>query len=320
MRVRVREARRQRLVVGAGYGAKSGQRLTGEYTHLNTFGWQWQSKTAVELAREQRSIGTEMSSYPQPGRYRNLLGAKLGRAQLDGFVLATQRLRVGRSQDGERVERLYYLQWERAVANAAPSAVMDLSASALTANYEWLWRDVDSVGFPTRGLTVSAQVGGGVRYGGALSGQPFGRVLARVTGYRPLAKPWFTQARLEFGQVLAANPAGIPQSQLFRAGGDDSVRGYGYQSLGLQTASAVTGGRVLATASAELAREVALNWLAAVFVDAGDATDRLANWRANVGLGFGARWRSPVGPLRLDLAYGTQPKRIKLHVSVGIVF
>ncbi len=320
VRVRLREARRQRLVLGVGYSANAGQRVTAEYTHLNILGLQWQAKTALELAREERSLGTEMSSYPQPGRYRNLIGAKLARSQLEGYVLDTQRLRLGRTQDSDRIERLYYLQWERAKASGTAADINELSANALTANYEWVWRNVDSIIFPTRGIAVSAQTGAGLRYGGSLSGKPFGRVLGRVTAYQPFGKKWFGQARVEFGNVIAADAAGIPQSLLFRAGGDDSVRGYDYQSLGIDKAGAITGARVLATASAEIAREVAPNWLAAVFVDAGDASDRITDLRANVGVGVGARWRSPVGPLRIDVAYGEKVKRYRLHISVGIVF
>jgi translocation and assembly module TamA len=58
----------------------------------------------------------------------------------------------------------------------------------------------------------------------------------------------------------------------------------------------------------------------AVFVDAGNAAESLADIRAVWGSGVGLRWRSPVGPLRLDWAYGQEVKRSRLHFSVGIVF
>ena len=58
----------------------------------------------------------------------------------------------------------------------------------------------------------------------------------------------------------------------------------------------------------------------AVFIDAGQAADRFADLRPVVGTGIGLRWRSPVGPLRLDLAYGEAVRKARLHFSVGISF
>ena len=58
----------------------------------------------------------------------------------------------------------------------------------------------------------------------------------------------------------------------------------------------------------------------AVFVDAGNAADSLEGVQAGVGYGFGVRWRSPVGPLRADLAYGEDLHQVRFHVSVGIAF
>jgi translocation and assembly module TamA len=58
--------------------------------------------------------------------------------------------------------------------------------------------------------------------------------------------------------------------------------------------------------------------LGALFVDAGDAADRFGNLQPKVGYGFGARYLSPVGPLRLDVAYGTHVQRWRLHFSVGV--
>ncbi len=315
--VTVRELQRHKLVLGLGYSANTGQRVSVDHLDHRVFGLPWQAKTSLMLAREERSIGTELTSYIQPGRYRNLLAAQVSRTQTDGYPVLTQRLRAGRTQDGERIERLYYLELDRSVAN---TAIGSLDGSALTANYQWVWRDVDSVVFPTQGQSLSAQVGAGLRFDGARSGQPFARALARATLYRHLGERWLGQARLELGYVAANSSAGIPQALLFRAGGDDSVRGYDYQALGVNQSGVIIGGRFLATASLEAAVPVLPEWLAAVFVDVGDASDTPHAWQANVGVGIGARWRSPVGPLRIDLARGVQAKRTKLHVSLGMVF
>jgi translocation and assembly module TamA len=115
----------------------------------------------------------------------------------------------------------------------------------------------------------------------------------------------------------------VPESQRFRAGGDDSVRGYTFKSLGPLVNGVVGGGKVLFTGSVELARPVSRDlpslW-GAVFVDAGNAADSFGALKPAYGAGIGLRWRSPVGPLRLDWAYGREVRKSRLHFSVGIAF
>jgi translocation and assembly module TamA len=110
---------------------------------------------------------------------------------------------------------------------------------------------------------------------------------------------------------------------LFRAGGDDSVRGYGYRTLGPVVNGTVTSGRTLLTGSAEIARPISAAYPAfwwAAFVDAGQAADRWTDLRPDFGYGVGLRWRSPVGPLRLDVAYGEAVRKARVHFSIGIAF
>ena len=59
---------------------------------------------------------------------------------------------------------------------------------------------------------------------------------------------------------------------------------------------------------------------AAAFVDAGNAFDKLSERKLKVGYGVGARWRSPIGPFRIDLAYGADIKQFRLHFSAGFSF
>jgi len=115
----------------------------------------------------------------------------------------------------------------------------------------------------------------------------------------------------------------VPDPILFRAGGDDSVRGYGYRTLGPTIDGAVASGRMLATGSIEVAHPISprypsLWW--ATFLDAGNAADRWADLHAVLGYGVGMRWRSPVGPLKVDVAYGQAVQQVRLHVGVGIAF
>ena len=62
------------------------------------------------------------------------------------------------------------------------------------------------------------------------------------------------------------------------------------------------------------------DWEGTVFVDAGAVADKPAELKAKVGIGVGARWRSPVGPLQMDLAYGVDARKFRLHLNVGFNF
>ena len=57
-----------------------------------------------------------------------------------------------------------------------------------------------------------------------------------------------------------------------------------------------------------------------MFIDAGAVADKPSELKAKVGIGAGVRYRSPVGPLQLDLAYGLDTRNLRLHLSVGFTF
>ena len=105
----------------------------------------------------------------------------------------------------------------------------------------------------------------------------------------------------------------------FFAGGSQSVRGYAYQSLGPVDASGkVVGGKHLMIGSIEFEHSFENKWGVAVFYDGGNAIDNMAD-DLERGAGFGLRWQSPIGPVRIDLASAVsqegQPWR--LHITIG---
>ena len=112
----------------------------------------------------------------------------------------------------------------------------------------------------------------------------------------------------------------MPSVYLFRAGGDQSVRGYGFQELGVAAGNAIVGGRYLASASAEYQYWFTPSWGAATFYDAGNAADSLQDLHPKSGYGFGARYNSPVGPINVDVAYGHAVQKYRLHFSLGFTF
>jgi translocation and assembly module TamA len=323
VRVRVREQFKQQVTAGIGFTDASGPRVTLEHVHQRLFGFAWQAKTEIRLGRDARSVQVDLTSHPKPGLYRNLLSGAAERSTNAGLVINSQRARIGRTQDTERIERLYYLEYQRATSRPEDGSSALDEASSLTANYQWVWRRLDHPVLPTKGLISSLEIGGGYSFATTRASGPFTRGKARVTAYWPFGTTLYTQLRAEIGEVFANTDIGVPFTLLFRTGGDDSVRGYAYQSLGPVSDGRAVGGRVLGTASIEVARPFSAKqpaWWGAVFVDAGDAAVTWTDFAPAVGAGFGVRWRSPVGPLRIDLAYGDALRKWRLHFSVGIVF
>jgi len=326
VQVRLRELPAQQATVGIGISSDTGPRITLEHLHRRVFGWDWQAKSKIELGRIRRLLQADFTSHAQPGAYRNLFSVGVSKEVANEVTIDLQKVRAGRAQDTDHIERLYYLEWQEAKTSigGVPSG-----AGALTGNYEWVWRSLDSNLLPTRGLAASAKVGAGRSFlASGVSGEGegwFSRATGRLTLYRPLGSTWHSQMRIEGGQVFARDDVAIPYTLLFRAGGDSSVRGYSYQSLGPPRgpSGVAVGGRVMATGSVELARPVLERfpaWWGAVFVDAGNATPSWTSFSLALGYGVGVRWRSPVGPLSLDIAYGKEVHKLRVHFNVGVVF
>jgi translocation and assembly module TamA len=328
--VQLRESTLQKIVLGVGVSTDGGPRLSVEHTHRRLPVIGWRALTKLSLDRATQSVGTELLAPPDANNWRWLVSGLLQGQDSGSFKVYSQRLRAGRTQNSERIDRSYYLQFDR--ARTAGDGVSE-TASSLSANYAWTHRDFDSLTFPTSGDGLGAEVGGGLTLGS--DRQPFGRVLARWLGYRPfgevradsgVARKARLALRAEGGAVVARDQAQIPDTQLFVTGGDTTVRGYGYREIGTQLpGDKVTAGRYLAVGSVEWQRPFVHNgrfteWESTVFIDAGAVADKPSRLRAKVGIGAGARWRSPVGPLQVDLAYGVAAKRLRLHLSVGFTF
>ncbi|WP_409268606.1 autotransporter assembly complex protein TamA [Pseudomonas sp. KCJK9044] len=126
--------------------------------------------------------------------------------------------------------------------------------------------------------------------------------------------------RVQFGgSATNGYKNNIPPSLRFFAGGDQSVRGYDYQSLSPKNSDGDRiGGRYLVAASAEYQYSLAEKWRVATFVDQGNAFNTLELPSLKTGVGIGVRWVSPVGPLRLDLARALDDDGgFRLHFSMG---
>jgi translocation and assembly module TamA len=198
-----------------------------------------------------------------------------------------------------------------------PSDAPSERSHAVYVELEQYLREVDNLLAPTKGWMASAQLGGGIP---GISTRGFGRVIGRFATWIPLDRANEIHLRADAGAVLAPARTGIPSTLLFRTGGDTTVRGYAFESLGVPQGTATVGGRYYAVGSVEAIHWFDESWGMAGFVDTGNAGDSLTDFRFVFGYGAGVRVRTPVGPFRLDLAYGSESHEVRLHFSVGISF
>nr|WP_238937604.1 autotransporter assembly complex family protein [Pseudoalteromonas sp. S16_S37] len=128
----------------------------------------------------------------------------------------------------------------------------------------------------------------------------------------------FVINRINLGAIVVDDIHSVPFNMRFFAGGDQSIRGFSYHSVGPKEGSKDIGGKYLVTGSLEYNYQFLPSWRAALFVDAGTATNDFSE-KWSVGAGFGFRYLTPVGPIRLDHAWGVSKdsKSTRLSIVIG---
>ncbi|RZT41308.1 autotransporter assembly complex protein TamA [Cupriavidus agavae] len=318
VRVRVREYPTHRLSSGVGYTTDTGAQVEGRYSYYNLFNraWVFDSQARIEQKRQYAFLETAMP--PDSRTYRNSIYGSYERTiDIESTDLTSWRGGLKRSRSREKYDTTVSLDFY--YDNLTPYGQPSQISKALVPAFAWTRRDVDNPVFPRRGNVINTQIG--VAAKGVLSDATFLRMYGRIRQYVPVGNRDLFIARLELGANLTSNdPALIPASLRFRAGGTDSIRGYTYQSIGTPNGASVLPARYLGTGSLEYQYWFKPDWGAAVFWDMGTATNNLSGVKIYHGVGVGARWRSPVGPVQLDIGYGIQEKQFRPHISLGVAF
>jgi translocation and assembly module TamA len=312
VRVAVIEAKAQQAETGLSFNTDVGLRAEARYRNMNLLDTAWRLRSAL-LDRKIQQGRVDVDAPPQPG----------GR-WLSSFVQMRQtkienenntEYSAGIAQNWGLGGELSALVLSGHLEEQRISGLLSDHSQAIFFGYRTQLRDTDAWESPRRGYLVNLSAGGSPA---ALSTRQFVRGTARALLFIPLGTDDIL-LRGELGAVWAQAREGIPSTFLFRTGGDQTLRGYAFESLGVPRGNAIVGGRYLAVGSAEYIHWVAENWGIAGFADGGNAWDG-GRFDPVFGYGVGARFRTPIGPVRADLAYGSETRRLRLHFSVGFTF
>jgi len=331
--VHVHEPQLQQVTVAVGYGSTSGPHISLEHKHRLIFGYPATLTNKIQYGNEIQQWDIDLATHPAEKFHSWVAGGSVGLIRSTDDVVRTQYIRFGRTRDTTVLDRLVFgqvLHSDTCTPASFPGVVVIpqpydcVNAFAVSLNEHVVFRRLDSIVLPTDGWSMSGQVGTGVAGSPSTNWGPYVRLYGRLTGYKPLGDSWYGQARVEAGQIIVKDGVAMPDAEQWRAGGEDSVRGYEWRALGpLTQYQRVVGGNALVTTSVEVshpftARLPSVWW--AAFVDAGRAAYRFSDLTMALGYGLGLRWRSPVGPLRVDWSWGEEVHKGRIDLAVGIAF
>jgi translocation and assembly module TamA len=316
VRVSLIEANSRRIDAGLGYSTDTLYRGQLGYTSndFRGMGWRWRSEARVE-SRAARASSTITLPARDDG-WVHAYALRFNQSDTSGLEQRDGNVTFTRTALDERRQPQWSLSAH--LQQQQPEGAPSDTVHAVFAAFRYTRRATDDLIAPSRGTMLSAQIG--VAPPG-LSSQGFLRGVGQAAAWVPLGRSNTVVLRAEGGAVVTRGDGGVPESFLFRTGGDTTIRGYAFESIGVARGAAVVGGRVFGLASAEAQHWLGERFGVAVFYDVGNAAARLSEMKPLAqGAGVGARVRTPLGPVRVDLAWGERTRQVRLHLSLGVNF
>ncbi|MGB4812524.1 MAG: autotransporter assembly complex family protein [Methylophilaceae bacterium] len=314
IKIVVNENKSIKVGVGAGYSTNTGARVQLTYDDLDIMNRGWRLNSSLKLEEKAQAIVGQILFPITKKGYLDSVNASLNRSTIEGQTLTSSQVGIKRAWGPRKREQ--YIGANYLVEQQEIDGGDTTTKKVATIGYGITLRHTDNDLAPTRGYLLNAEFA----YApfDALSSGQFLHSRIKTQIYYPITNSTQFIARAEFGMVNGKNSA--PEAFLFRAGGDQSVRGYAFQSLGVAEAGAVVGGKYLATGSVEIVQWLTKQWGMAAFVDAGNAANQWKDLKPAIGYGLGVRWKSPLGPIGADIAYGQDVQKYRLHFNIGVAF
>lgn len=325
--VELAPAKRTIYTGGPFYGTDTGPGLRGgiEKRWINDRGHKWKNELVV--AQRLKTIST-LYQIPMPGP--NQRSFNFGANYRDANTVTSQSRTL---QLVANETRLWH-GWTRTLGVSALSGTFTVGKRGDEADSaEGLEHGRSTLLYPE--VTLSRKKGdnptfvrsgwsitltGRTTVGGLLSDASFSQVIGDVKWIQSFWGRNRLILRGTAGKIWTDNFSDLPPQLRFFAGGDRSVRGYDFESIGPRNSyGRVIGGEGLLVGSTEVEHYFTRNWGMAAFVDAGNAFTG-TDYSPRIGAGLGVRWLSPVGMIRADIGVPVGDKNehgIHLHVVIG---
>lgn len=317
--IRLKPERSKNVKIGVGYGTDTGARFSTKYTNLNAFRRGNEIRSTLNISELLQEIGASYT-IPSLTDLNSFKGIEIILKREDTDSYKTDLFSLGASSTrsigkGQVMTLFTNVHWEDSEISSE-----DITSFLIIPGVRFSERRYDDLVRPTRGYRYQAEVKGSHEY--LLSDTSFIQcsIDANTIVQMPLNFLLFLRMK---GAVtfLDGSIDDLPASLRFFTGGDRSVRGYDYQSLGPKDRKGeVTGGKHLFVGSAELERAIYKNWGVAVFYDVGNAFNEFSDMDLHEGAGIGLRYYTPIGAIRLDYArqIGVDDPDDKIHITVGL--
>ncbi|MDH3588203.1 MAG: autotransporter assembly complex protein TamA [Gammaproteobacteria bacterium] len=314
--VKLTPGKRKLYSAGIGYSTNTGARLRAGYTNrrMDSKGRQWGtsllmsdvvSEIAINYRQPEGDPRTEWLSFDTGFKHE-----RTDTSESDALQLGARRLRE-RKYDWRETRFVDLLVEDFEIAGQSRRSTF------IIPGISWTRSRSSNRLQPQRGSRLFLEFRGSGDVLG--SDTNFLRVEASGKLIRSLRPGLRVLVRTNAGASVSGEFSELPPSLRFFAGGDGSIRGYGFETLGSKDAAGnVIGGSGQLIASVELERALATRWSVAAFVDSGNAFDDF-DLEAHTGAGIGGRWLSPIGPVRLDLAwpFNGADRDPRVHLSFG---
>jgi len=322
--VELREAPIRRFATAVGYGTNNGAHLEVLYRQSITFDRPYPLQTGFRIDQNGGFAYADLFFPPQRSGARDSVGVLYEDSDIQDLQVRRWGAGAVRSQlqgprDGKNIETQWSINFEHELRKTPLDPQIELNT--LSTTYSWIRRNVDDVTNPRNGNLLRLE--GSVGASGVSTDDLFVRGYGRLVQYLPLGERDVLILRGELGGVAAESTNSVSNTFLFRTGGSTTVRGYNFDSLGVEQGGAIVGGRALVVGSVEVVHWLQRwdgRWGIAAFVDAGDAAETFKDIDVALGYGLGLRWRTPVGPLAIDVAYGERYSQVRVQFSVAIAF
>ena len=308
--------KRQRADVGVGYGTDTGFRGTFEvdFRRINRRGHN--ATVRLELSQIRRNIAAQYRfppAYPSTANYALSVSA----GDISPSWSSTLRLALGSSRSQMRgplreVLSLSYDLQDFTIAD------QDGTSNLLIFGTSYAWTTADDRVLPFSGAMLQFDARGSIDE--LASSATYLQLIAYGKLVKGLGPRLRFLGRAQAGRIFTSQFGQLPPTIRFVTGGDRTVRGYSFESLGPRDSEGrIVGGDLLLVGSAEADYAVAEKWRVAAFFDIGNALAWGGEFSLAKGAGLGGRWISPVGMVRVDVAYGfdAPSNGVRLHLTFG---